>query len=257
MLLGNGSVLHKSPLNFRGGSTTSVEPQLINNYDKSGPRRNRLYVDQRTTALKFFAVPTGYYAQTAWFLPQKSSEISSHERARLTVSQSGLAVGGITTTGTATLSITPADLIGQLISSGSGTAAMSISVANLLMTASISGAGSSAFTIAPNAPLLGALASGYGTATMTITGALNPYAIGSMSGSTVDSSVLTVGAISASVWEYVNRTLTSGGSGGPTAAEIAADLIAALQATTIPVNMTQVRGQAISGSGSESDPWGP
>jgi hypothetical protein len=50
---------------------------------------------------------------------------------------------------------------------------------------------------------------------------------------------------------------SGGGGGGPTAAEIAAAVLASLMSNTIPVNMTQVRGQAINGSGSESDPWGP
>ena len=41
------------------------------------------------------------------------------------------------------------------------------------------------------------------------------------------------------------------------ASDISAALLAALQATAIPVNMTQVRGQTIGGSGSAVDPWGP
>lgn len=44
-------------------------------------------------------------------------------------------------------------------------------------------------------------------------------------------------------------------SGDP--ASIAAQVLAILQATAIPVNMVQVKGQSINGSGSESDPWGP
>ncbi len=49
---------------------------------------------------------------------------------------------------------------------------------------------------------------------------------------------------------------TTGGS-GPSAADIAASVLAALQATTIPVNLTQVKGQTIQGSGTEANPWGP
>lgn len=62
---------------------------------------------------------------------------------------------------------------------------------------------------------------------------------------------------------YVERktsaaySTTAVGGNGPTAADIAAALLASLQATTIPVNMVQVKGQVISGAGSESDPWGP
>jgi hypothetical protein len=53
------------------------------------------------------------------------------------------------------------------------------------------------------------------------------------------------------------QEVTTGGGGGSTPAEIAAAVVAALQATTIPVNMVQVKGQTVNGSGSESDPWGP
>lgn len=63
---------------------------------------------------------------------------------------------------------------------------------------------------------------------------------------------------------YVDRTKSAAfatvagdAGGGPSAAAIAAEVLAQLQATTIPVNMVQVRGQTISGTGSEADPWGP
>lgn len=228
MLLGNGSVLHKSPLKFRGGSTTSVEPQLVNNFDKSGPRRNRILIDQRIAALKFFAVPTGYYAQTAWMLPQKSGEISSHEFARATFTPVATVVGGITTTANATMVFTVADLIGQLISSGSGTAAMSINVANLVLTGSVSGAGSSLFSITSNTPILGALAGGYGVATMTFNGTLSPYAIGSMTGNTVSGGVLTE-----------------------------ASIIAAMNANPPGVNIKKVNDITVNGTGATGNEWGP
>lgn len=46
-------------------------------------------------------------------------------------------------------------------------------------------------------------------------------------------------------------------STGPSASDIAAQVLALLQSNTIPVNMVQVKGQSLSGSGSENDPWGP
>lgn len=47
------------------------------------------------------------------------------------------------------------------------------------------------------------------------------------------------------------------GGSGPSAAEIAQALLAAMNAAPPSVNMVQVRGQTITGAGSESDPWGP
>ena len=64
---------------------------------------------------------------------------------------------------------------------------------------------------------------------------------------------------------FVDRTKSAafatvagtGGSSGPTTAEITAAVMAALNATAIPVNMTQVKGQVITGAGTEISPWGP
>ncbi len=50
---------------------------------------------------------------------------------------------------------------------------------------------------------------------------------------------------------------SGGGGSAPTAAEIAAEVLAVLQATAIPVDVQQVRGQELVGTGAEGDPWGP
>ena len=62
-------------------------------------------------------------------------------------------------------------------------------------------------------------------------------------------------ALGVAVWASVSRTLTDGTAPDTTA--IAAAVLAALNATTIPVDMQKVRGQTLAGSGSEADPWGP
>lgn len=62
---------------------------------------------------------------------------------------------------------------------------------------------------------------------------------------------------------FVDRTKSAafatvagtGGSIGPTAAEIAAEVMAALNATTIPVDAKKMNGATIAGSGIESDQW--
>ena len=50
---------------------------------------------------------------------------------------------------------------------------------------------------------------------------------------------------------------TAVGGSGPTAESIAAAVLAAINATTIPVDVRKVVGTTISGLGTESDPWGP
>lgn len=62
-------------------------------------------------------------------------------------------------------------------------------------------------------------------------------------------------ALGAAVWASVSRTLTA--DAAPDSEAIAAAVLAALSATAIPVNMVQVKGQSLSGSGTEENPWGP
>lgn len=49
---------------------------------------------------------------------------------------------------------------------------------------------------------------------------------------------------------------TTGGS-GPSVADIADEIMSRLGATTIPVDLRKVVGQAIAGAGTEGNPWGP
>ena len=71
-----------------------------------------------------------------------------------------------------------------------------------------------------------------GSANFAITGTLQPYAIGHMSGSTVDNSVLTVDAITAA-------------------------LIAAAMASPLHANVKRVNDVVVSGDGQPGSEWGP
>lgn len=51
--------------------------------------------------------------------------------------------------------------------------------------------------------------------------------------------------------------ISTSGSTGPTAAEIATAILAAAQITPIHSDMQRVRGQGLIGNGSEADPWNP
>jgi hypothetical protein len=279
MLHGNGSVLHKSPARFFAGSTTSVEPQLRAGWGKPGMARGRFMQDRATVALTKYAIPEGAYAGVAWLIPQKAGAIASHNDAAMAIAGAALAVGGITTTGTSSLSFAPAatawplddsvqirtasasitftvaDAAGQLISSGEGAAAFAFSTNTPLLTASLAAIGSTSFALSATGEI-GAEASAEGAASMAfamaatilptndaspartaaasfaITGNLVPYAIGQMTGSTVDASVLTVDAIAAGV------------------------LAAALTAP-IAANIRKVNDVTVTGTGTVGSEWGP
>jgi hypothetical protein len=51
--------------------------------------------------------------------------------------------------------------------------------------------------------------------------------------------------------------ISTSGSTGPTASEIAIAVLAAMNVAPPSVNMVAVKGQTIAGVGSEADPWGP
>jgi hypothetical protein len=191
MLLGNRTVFHKLPVRFLAGSTTSFHSQSRSGFGQAGMRRNRFYQDGVTVALKTYSYPQGTYAPagsqnvgTAYILPQRSGSMASFNDATLLIAPTGLARGGITTTGTATIVIDFATATGGLIAGGNGSASMSFTFANALLTASLNGIGSASFTITPNTPQLGAKASGTGSALLSFSATLTPYATGNMTGTT-------------------------------------------------------------------------
>jgi len=234
MLHGNGSVFHKIPARFIGGSTTSVEPQLRSAFGKAGMLRNRFYQDGQTTSFKLYSIPEGSYAPSgsqvagsAWMLPQRGGAMSSVNLATLSITPSSVIYGGITTTGTATLSINTNTPEGQLITFGAGLASFTLNTNNPLLTAVLNAIGSANFTLTGSGATLNGFGSASGASSFAITGYVTPYAIGSMSGSTVDTTTLT-----------------------------AASILAAMNAAPPAVNIKKVNDVVVNGVGSAANPWG-
>lgn len=250
MLIGNLSVLHKSPGRFLAGTVASTDAA---GWRKPGMLRSAAY-----PALA--GIPNGYY-QAAWFLPKSAGALSSAYNARIALTPAGLAVGGVTSPGSAGLTFTPsatawplddsvqirtasasitiavADADGQLISSGEGAAAFAFSANTPLLTASLAAIGSASFVLSADGAL-GAEASAEGaasiafsmaatllptldtppartaTASFAITGALTPYAIGQMVGSTLNTQALTTDTIAAAVWQSLAASFADAGTMG-------------------------------------------
>lgn len=229
MLIGNGMLIDKVPLTRLGMHwNTQLQPGALpasTSSDNFGANA---------------AMPDGYYTPQGWMLPRKAGAMAARNLLLATFDASGLAVGGITATGTSAITFTVADAAGQLISSGNGTASFAITAADLLLTASLNGVGSTSFAVTTNTALLGALASGDGSAaiqftvpnvsilpvndasplregaaTITFSGSLTPYAIGIMVGTTA----------------------------------VASDIVNA--------NIVSVNGYSVTGSGQTGSEWGP
>ena len=77
-LVGNRSVLHKSPGRFLAGTVASGDRS---NFDKPGMQRNSYEV-----LSDYAAIPNGHIQDSAWILPRKGGNMSSHNAARVVVS---------------------------------------------------------------------------------------------------------------------------------------------------------------------------
>ena len=241
-LIGNRSVLHKSPGRFLSGTAGT----LRSGFNKPGMLAGRFETMDALSA----ALPGGHLSPSAWSLPRTAGGMSSINAAALSLDGAGLIVGGITATGAADFlltfadadilplddtspartgaamfTISVADAAGSLITSAEGTAAFSFAaLAELLGILQATGA--TTLTLSTNTPLLGADAGMAGDATLVLTASANalpaddtppartaaasfsfggsmlPYAIGSMEGSTDVATVLTADAVASAVWGY-------------------------------------------------------
>jgi len=181
-LIRNGSNL-LSGLSRMHGAVGAVGLRSV--YERGGVKKNFDSGEHAVSGVtNKAAIPEGTRHPFSWKMGTKAGSLASHIDASLSIGATASGLRGITADAPATITFTVADAAGQLISSGAGSAAMTFTVADLLLTASLNGAGSTSFTISSNAPLLGALAGGVGSASFAVTGAMTPYAIGNMAGTT-------------------------------------------------------------------------
>lgn len=228
MLIGNYSVLQKSPGKFVAGSTTSVEGQVRSNFSKSGANRNRFYVDQTTVALSLYAIPTGSYPDIAWVLPQKAGQIASTQPIQGAGTQTANLAGGLNAEagldGAGDITSAVAQLIISMAASlaGDGTISAADLRGYLQASANLSGFGDLAAFASPSAWLTSDL-NGAGTVS-TATFA----ASGNMSADILSYGALTPEGIRDAVWnaiaanydlnasmgELLHNAAAGGGGGG-------------------------------------------
>lgn len=264
-LIGNRSVLNKTPGRFLNAGVATFRSE----FNKHGMQRSAAFSP-------LSAMPNGHLAPSAWVLPRTAGGMSSINFTTAKVEGLGLAVGGITTTGTSSITLTFADAAGQLIASGGGTATFSLTSNNPLLTASINGTGTAVATFSTNTPTLGALADGSGevaitltatnsgrmpandasplrsgTAAISVTGALTPYAIGEMAGTTAEAGLTNAG-IANSVWgkvieagftaDQILRLLAAHAAGSATGLEGSNPQFTGLDGVTLRIDGAYVAG---------------
>jgi hypothetical protein len=278
-LLGNYSVLHKSPAKYLTGTVGFGDRS---NFNKPGMMRSR----GNSPLWQYDALPSGFYAGRAYFPPVKAGRLVSRNIIKVQAVASG--ASGLPASASATLAIN-SFAFGGLIAGGVASCTFSVNA-----VASIAGlaAGRASSLLRLNlAAVAGASAFGVASSVVRVNAFARPYGLGYMKASTVDNTTLTAKSISAevwaaiaannnaagtmgqklnssasggvdyaalgeAVWQHATRTLTSG-STAPTAAEVTAAVIAALNATNIPVDVHKIKGLQVNGTGTEADPWGP
>lgn len=196
-LLGNYTVLHRSPAKFLTGTIGYGERS---NWGKPGMILSR----ENDDLWAFDATPSGFYFGKAYYPPRQAGRISSAFTIRVDAS----GVGALARPGTVLGSFTVQALaVGGLIAGGVANASFTVTGA-----ANIAGlaAGRTTSVLRINATAIaGASAFGVANSLVRVTGYLQPYALGYMKASTVDNTVLTAESISAKVWSAlaaVNNT---------------------------------------------------
>lgn len=193
MLLGNGVITNKLPLFYSGGVQVNTNWQ-----------RDELIVGFGAFDLKA-STPNGY-GLTGYEKAIKAGNISAVNNITMTSTASGAMGVNAEATADITTFLMDADL--QLIVSGYGSTSLSTTASGDVV-ASLSGEASTTFTITMNHLAMYVDAYGFASANLDLitSGSGTLRAIAICSGSSVDNTLLSPKTI----WEYDNRTLTSGG----------------------------------------------
>lgn len=240
-LVGNRSVLHKSPGRFLSGTVASGDRSNLN---KSGMMANRFQAMDPLSA----AVPAGHLAPSAWALPRTSGGMSSHNECALTISSGATGALGFNLIGTASLTL-DASGVGGLIAGGVGTATLSIG-ASADIAATVGGVGTATISLSASA-VTGALGWLQGESTLHVSGTMVSYAIGWMSGTTEESG-MTAAGIANTVWskiiegpysaDQILRLLAAHAAGAATGLEGANPQFTGIDGVTLRIDGTYAAG---------------
>jgi hypothetical protein len=277
-------------LTSRGVQTFGANPYLsgfpqtgASNFNQTNRIRN-LTAGQGGITTKV-GYPSGYLNPGSWMFPQKAGTIAARNTiagagALTATAQAGrnLAAtitgsGGIppcdigliiaiaaTLTGSGGISSAATQALASLVATLTGSSSVTATAAGLAaLGATLTGAG---VIVANNTALadIAAEIRGYGDLTpegirdAVWNAILANYPTSGTAGNTLalaGSGGVDYTALGIAVWTSVTRTLTSGS--GPSAA----DIVAAIEAAIVPVNVVEVVDIPITGTGTEADPWGP
>lgn len=262
MLKQNGTILAQYPFRLLGGGTAAGSRAVWGRTD-----RINIYASEGIDS-NIAAAPNGHLAPSAWVLPQSPGGLSSYGE----VTGSGIASSSILAVKLAEAGLTGSgdlDAVGELIVSllasltGSGGITHADIKAFLQLVASLSGSGTvSTGTLTGIGALVAALLGDGTAATSILTGR------GAMAADLVVTGTgLTTSNVGQAVWAALaaannaagtmGNKLNTAASGGVDYGVLAAEIIAAMNATPPDVNVKKVNDIDVAGTGTELDPWNP
>lgn len=211
MLLGNYSVLHKSPGRYLSGSTVSDAP---GNFGKSGPSRNRFYGCEDNGFRERCSVPDGYRPPYCWIIAQKDGGLGSFQQISgsgavaaanlaggLNADAALIGLGGVANADLA-LIVSAVALL-----TGTGTITSAAIAGKLEAAATLAGAGSVSGALGALASAVAAiLASGATTAGIAATG--------EVAASITPFTALSPESLAANVWNSVADSFAATGTMG-------------------------------------------
>lgn len=196
MLIGNRSVLLKSPGRFLSGTVASIERS---NFGKAGMIANRF----QSLSPIFAGLPSGHLSPSSWSLPRIAGALGAiNETATTwTVGTLNLAAGRNLDGATAlTFSVPDAQL--QLVVSAVGAASITFTLgANL--AGSLAAQGATSVTFALDAATLGAVSDLLGAVAVNFSGSATPRAVGSLAGNITPFTELSPQSLASAVWERI------------------------------------------------------
>lgn len=211
-ILGNYSVLHKSPGRFLSGTVASGDRY---NFSKSGMLRNRFAGDQGLGIAKFSAIPNGYVHPYSWALAQQSGGLASYKQlsAAMEKTDALLALGiNIDAAISANMTITNAPLALIVALEAALSAGITLTQAQLaiiiLLEADLSANGS--FTDAQLGNILGLTASL--SASMTLTNSITNLV--NLSADIGGAEALSPQGLANAVWNAQTSSYQTAGSTG-------------------------------------------
>lgn len=196
MLVGNRSVLHKSPGHFLSGTVAS---NLRNAFSKPGQMANRFQSLNRLDA----AIPNGHLSPSAWSLPRTAGGMSARNVNDITVSLGALVLAaGRNIDGSTTLTWSVPSAALQLVVSATGTSSITFSNAGTLAGA-LSAVGTAAITFSVPTVTLGAVISAMATTALTWSTTGTARATGALEADSNPTVDLSPATLAAAVWAEV------------------------------------------------------